>query len=61
MVSRLAPEVHLLRHLPRFVVSAQQEHVVGVLDLECHQIGAHFQRALASVNIVAQEEVLRLL
>ena len=61
VVGRLASEVHLLRHLPRLVVTAQQEHVVGVLCFERHQKGAHFQRAFASVHIVAQEKILRLL
>lgn len=43
-----------------FVVAAQQEEVLGVLDLVAEQQRHGLDRLLAAVHIVAQEEVVLL-
>ena len=40
------------------VIASQQEEVLRVLDLVCEQQADGFQRLLASVHVVAQEQVV---
>lgn len=47
-----------LRDLPRFVVSAEDGHSVAVPQLEGHEKSDGFDRVVASVNVVAHEEVV---
>lgn len=43
-----------------FVIPAQQEEVLRVFDLVSEQQAYRFQRLLASVDIVAEEQIVRL-
>ena len=45
------------RHTPTLVVSTQQEHSVGVHDLQTEQEGNHLAREAATIDIVPKEEV----
>jgi hypothetical protein len=51
-------EVVLLGHRAGLVVAPQQVHVVGVLQLYCHEQDHHLERLEAAVDVVAQENYL---
>lgn len=51
----LGAEVVLGGHDAGFMVSAQQENVLGVLDLEAHQQHHHLHRVYPAVHVVPQE------
>ena len=40
------------------VVSAQDEEVLGILDLVCEEKADCFERLLSAINVVAEEEVI---
>jgi hypothetical protein len=42
------------------VVAAEQEEILGILDLVCQQKTYGFERLLAGVDVVAEEGVIRL-
>ena len=49
--------VHL-RDLPRFVVSAEDSDTVPETQLECYEEGDSLDRVIASIDVVAHEEVV---
>ena len=48
-----------LRHVPRLVIPAEQHHVVGEIKLDGEEKNAHFDSKDAAIDIVAEEEKLR--
>jgi hypothetical protein len=42
-----------------FVVAAQDEEVLGIFDLVCEEQAYGLERLLASIDVVAEEEVVR--
>lgn len=53
----LVEEAVVMRHRPRFVISAEQVETVGILDFEAEQQTNALDRVVPSVDIVAQEQI----
>ena len=57
LVLHLGLEAVDLVHVGRFVVATQEEHAVGVQDLECEQCHDVFEAERTAVDKVAIEQV----
>lgn len=54
-------EIEKSGEVPAFVISAQQKHGIGTMQLERQQIQSHFAGEIPSINIITKKQILRIL